>query len=213
MNGFMRKMAALICLGAGISLQGGCYAYRQHVDPCWPERYNAYERRTVNDVFDAQAMNGHILDQTIWNYHFETKDVEDTTTRTKIYLPTSKLNVAGQRQLEYLSRRRPYPDSKLYLQTAHDLPVDTPLDKLAQARAELDAQRAAAVRSFMAVLVANRAHPIEFEVAVHDPAPVGIQALPISGAFRPSPTGVIPDHYNQFVGSIPQSIGSIGGAP
>lgn len=203
MNGFMPKTAAFLCLGISLSFLGGCYSYRQHVDPCWMDRYNIVERRTVNGVFDAQAMNGHILDQTIWNYYFQTKEVDDPKTKLKMYLPTSELNVAGMNQLKYLSRRRPIPDGKLYLQTAQDLPVDTPMDKLSGARSELDAQRSAAVKSYMAVLVANRAQPMAFEVAVHDPAPVDIIALPISGAIRPTPTGVLPDLFQNFKGSIP----------
>ena len=62
-------------LAAAVALAGpfiaGCQNFRQRVDPCWPERYNRTARKEVVDAFAPQVQNGHVLDQTIWNYMFE----------------------------------------------------------------------------------------------------------------------------------------------
>src|SRR4051794_41597863 len=115
MNGFIRKTALGLTLGSGaLALAGGCAWYRDHVDPCYPDRYNTEARYVVRGVFDTQAANGHILDQTLWNHDFE-KDERGT--------PTDRLTVAGQEHLKYILRRRPVPDGKVYLQTANDLVI------------------------------------------------------------------------------------------
>src|SRR4051794_9680194 len=110
MKGFIRTTFAGLCLGSSsLAFVGGCAWYRDHVDVCWPERYNAEARHVVRDVFDTQAANGHILDQTIWNYHFE---------HDERGVGTDRLTLAGQERLKYILRRRPVPDGKVYLQTA-----------------------------------------------------------------------------------------------
>ena len=40
-------------------------------DPCWPERYSYMARQSVYAVSAPQIRNGHVLDQTVWNYFFE----------------------------------------------------------------------------------------------------------------------------------------------
>ena len=55
----------------------------------------------------AQAMNGAIIDNTVWNYHFEPA--------------TDKLTPAGLEKIDYLVRRRPGPETHLFVQTARDL--------------------------------------------------------------------------------------------
>ena len=114
MNGFVKATVAGLCLGTGFTLVG-CAEYRQVVDPCWPDRYNAEARRSVRETFGAQAHNGHVLDQTVWNFHFE---VDPRTGVT-----TDKLNAAGMEHLKYLARRLPTPDPNLYLQTAQDVRI------------------------------------------------------------------------------------------
>ncbi len=183
MKGFISKALAGLALGSGLYTLAGCYTYRQCVDPCWPERYNAVARHTVIDTFNAQAWNGHILDQTIWNYHFDPG--------------TDNLTVAGIEHLKYLARRRPCPDPKLYLATAQDLPWGMPAEKMALAHSELDQKRIGAIQKFMALYTANRGTPCEFEVAIHDPAELGIPALPIAGNQPVALQGALPRVYDK----------------
>ena len=84
MKGFIPRTA----LGLGLSLftLAGCAAYRDIVDPCWPERYNYMARQEVKEGFAPQVQNGHVLDQTVWNYHFEAKKTGE---------PGDQLNAAG----------------------------------------------------------------------------------------------------------------------
>src|SRR5437868_14705464 len=129
MNGFIKATAAGLCLGAGLNALVGCTHYREIVDPCWPERYNTEARLSVRETFGAQVHNGHVLDQTVWNFHF---DVDPKTGG-----PTDRLNAAGMEHLHYLARRQPTPDPNLYLQTAQDLTLAAlPPDRTAQARSE-----------------------------------------------------------------------------
>src|SRR5262249_19544557 len=149
MKGFVKATALGLCLGTGFTLVG-CAEYRQMVDPCWPERYNAEARMSVRETFGAQAHNGHVLDQPVWNYHFEVDP------RTGI--PTDKLNAAGMEHLKYLARRLPTPDPNLFLQTAQEVPGGATLapEKWAQARSELDNKRVAAVQKYLASMMSGR---------------------------------------------------------
>ena len=79
-------------------------------DRCYPQRYNNLAQREVNLGMTGQVQNGHVLDQTVWNYHFEAG--------------TDRLTEGGQIHLAYLARRRPVPDPCLFLQTAHDVVYD-----------------------------------------------------------------------------------------
>src|SRR5437763_7237696 len=97
------RALAASCLAGGLA-SGGCWQYRDCVDPCWPERYSCEARHEVLASFSPQVANGHILDQTLWNWQFEPG--------------TDRLNGAGMLQLDVLSRRRPVPDTRLFLQTA-----------------------------------------------------------------------------------------------
>src|SRR5512138_3735550 len=100
-----RMLVAAGLMGAAVG--GGCFPYRNAVDPCWPERYNHTARKEVVDAFAPQVQNGHVLDQTIWNYMFDAG--------------TDDLNGAGKYKLDYMIRRRPMPDPNVFLQTAHDI--------------------------------------------------------------------------------------------
>src|SRR4051794_34307779 len=93
--------AILCCAAAGLT---GCYGYRDLVDPCYPERYEYAARQEVKAALAPQVQNGHVLDQTVWNYHFEPG--------------TDRLNQGGLDHLAHLARRRPAPDPVIYLQTA-----------------------------------------------------------------------------------------------
>ncbi|MCI0641401.1 MAG: hypothetical protein L0Y72_08730 [Gemmataceae bacterium] len=177
MNGFIQKTLAGLALGTGLTALGGCHCYRELVDPCWPERYSAQARSSVREAFNAQAHNGHVLDQTVWNYHFET-DAKGG--------PTDKIHPGGMEHLNYLARRRPAPDPRIYLQTSWDK--------------NLDDARANAVKMYLA----KRNPGVSFEVAVHDPAEVGITANAIAGNQKtPTHTGALPKLIDNFQGVMP----------
>jgi hypothetical protein len=146
---------------------GDCY--RNWVDPSWPERYNSVARAEVVAPFAAQVNNGHVLNQTLWNWYFEPG--------------TDKLNEAGIQKLDSLARTRPATDTKLYIQTARDLAVtpDT-LNVIADNRMELNARRAEAIRRYMATQPAGAA--VAYEVFVHDPVVPGIEATFSGTAYR-----------------------------
>src|SRR5262245_5759462 len=69
MKGFIARTLAAACL-AGV-VAGGCFPYRNLVDPCHHDRYSYVARREVMDAFAPQVQNGHVLDQTVFNYHFD----------------------------------------------------------------------------------------------------------------------------------------------
>jgi hypothetical protein len=185
MNGFRPKGWLAAALVAGSAAASGCYdySYNDLVDPCWPQRYNCMARNAVNQPFAIQAGNGLALEQTVWNHHFYT-DKDGT--------PTSVLTQAGQAHLDYLVRRRPCPMGDIFLQTAHDHRYlgDRPEQFIAD-RAELDARRIKAVTDYLAA-----ARPdVPFQVAVHDPAPVGIHG-------REAARAVANMHFSS-VGNLP----------
>jgi hypothetical protein len=167
MKGFIKRTLASALLMGGLVVIGGCdleECYRDLVDPCWPERYNAQARQEVQESFMPQVENGHVLDQTIWNYHFEAG--KDT------------LTPAGLLRLAYLARRRPAPDPHVFLQTAYDVPYDPAApDKYVNARNDLDGRRIQSMMKYLNAEVAGR--PMVFTVTVHDPAEVGMAATPM----------------------------------
>jgi len=200
MNGFIKKTLTALLVGGGsaLSLAGftGCNCCRNHVDPCYPERYNYMARDSVLETVINQSHNGHVLDQTVWNHFFETDK----------NMPTDRLNAYGREHLAYLSRRRPNPDPKVYLQTAHDLAYDpkAPPEAYAMARSELDSKRLQAVHKYLTALTAGRNRGFDFIVAIHDPAPVGISATAIGGNTPPLQVqGAVPRLYSNFQGILP----------
>lgn len=157
MKGVIRRTAGLLACLAAAAGGGGCY-YRDVVDPCWPERYAYLSRQEVNAALAPQVQNGHVLDQTVWNYHFEPG--------------TDKLTAGGLEHVAYIARRRPCPDPVVYIQTAQDEVYDAANpNRLREARQDLDAKRVAAVQQFLAAQTAGR--PVAFQVLVHDPAETG----------------------------------------
>lgn len=187
MNGFIfKKIPASVGLGALMLALVGCHKGNFHcdnlVDPCYPERYNAMARKEVREPFQAQATNGHILDQTVWNWHFERDFETDPKTGAPTPRPTARLSPAGRDYLTHIVRRRPCPDPKVFLQTAQDLAYDPARpDDMLKKRTDLDAKRQEAVQSFLGIQAAGRRLPYEFQVAVHDPHEVGFSAIPLAG--------------------------------
>jgi hypothetical protein len=168
MNGFIRKAVAGSCLSAGlISFLAGCEHYRNLVDPCYPERYNSMARHSTAEMLNAQNDKGHILEQTVWNWHFDPDP--------KTGAASDKLNGAGMAVLQRISRTLPCPDFQLFLQNAQDIPyVDgVAPEKLVAARNSLNERRAAAIQKFMATQVVVHGGG-SYQVAVHDFAPTSL---------------------------------------
>jgi hypothetical protein len=162
MKGIIAKSVTVVGLAGGLGLCG-CDCYRSVVDPCYPQRYEYAARQEANATIAPQVHNGHVLDQTVWNYHFEAG--------------TDKLTPGGQEYLAYLARRRPCPDPTVYLQTAQDIAYDPAApDKFAEQRARLDSQRIRAVQNYLTAQTAGQ--HATFEVCVHNPPDVGIAAIP-----------------------------------
>lgn len=194
MNGFIKTGVGL-CLAASVV---GCYCYRDLVDPCWPQRYDHQARMSVVETMNAQAYNGHILDQTIWNWHFVHGPKGE---------PTAVLHPAGIEHLKYLVRRQPCPDPRIFVQTAQDLGYDpVNAEAIVEARAKLDADRQEAVHKFLTFASAGRV--VDWSVLVIDPAEVGIAAIPIGGMGQPtSINGSVQQMYGNFKGAMPGAAG------
>ena len=169
MKGFIRKSALGLCLGTTVSLAAGCVApYRECVDPCWPERYTYQARQSIRQAFNTQAANGHVLDQTVWNQHFEAG--------------TDKLNDYGRNHLKYLARRMPAPDPHVYVQPAYDM-EGTVVD--ANALKDLNEKRVAVVQRYLNNMAAIRGMAVGFEVALRDAAEPGLPSRGASNLFIP----------------------------
>lgn len=169
MNGFIAKRIGAFCLAGGLAGLGGCECYRNLVDPCWPDRYAYAARQEVCQGFVGQVNNGHVLDQTVWNYHFEAG--------------SERLTPGGMKHLANLARRRPCPDARIYLQTAQDVPFDPAApEKFVDARNNLDNQRVEAIQKYLNAQTAER--PVPWLVAVHDPHEVGLAASEAAGTIE-----------------------------
>jgi hypothetical protein len=176
MKGFISKAIAALGLVGGLTGVGGCDHYRDVVDPCYPERYWHQSRQNVHAAIAPQVKNGHVLDQTVWNYHFET--VKDDKGNDQ-----ERLTVAGQERLKYLARRRPAPDPMVFVQTAQDAvydPAKSP-EVNAKVRGDLDARRVAAVENYLATISGGVA---PFQVFVHNPPEVGMAGVHADPALR-----------------------------
>jgi hypothetical protein len=166
MNGFIGKTAtAIFFAGGSMMVAGGCYGYKDLVDPCYPDRYDYAARQNVKQCFGPQVQNGHILDQTIWNYDFEPG--------------TANLTEGGKAHLTYLARRRPVVDTTVFLQVAHDISYDPAApDKYSAERNELDNKRTKAIQDYLSAETAGRS--VAFNIVRHDPAEVGQSAVSVN---------------------------------
>jgi hypothetical protein len=195
MNGFIKKTLATLSLAGGLSVFAGCYSSAQEVcnhcvDPCWPERYDAMAADSVAASFAPQVENGHVLDQTVWNDHFERG--------------TPILTPAGRMHLAQLARSRPHPDSRIFLQTAYDIAYDKDNpSKFVEDRARLDGDRRVAILQFLHAQTSGRA--VAFDVIVHDPGEVGMHSVPMLRS--------VGEFHTNFKGVLPLVIGGGGGVP
>ncbi len=167
MKSYLTRM--LVAAGAATPLLTGCNGLRNLKDPCWPERYNNTARQEVVGAFAPQVQNGHILDQTVWNYMFDTG--------------TDDLNGFGRQKLDYFIRQRPSPDPTIYLQTSHDVAYSpSEPERVGETRRELDLKRIQSIQKYLGAQTVGR--PMAFEVCIHDPYPVGVHAQYGAGEFR-----------------------------
>lgn len=174
---------------------GGGSVYRQFVDPCYPERYNAAARAEVLAPFAIQVNNGQVLNQTIWNWYFEAG--------------TDKLTSAGRAKLDSIAQTRPGPDPKLYLQAARDVSVTNEnIEKVGAQREDLTSKRAAAVLKYMNTqpVIGNA---VAYEIFVHDAPTAGIPAEFATQAFRSQSLG----YRGGIGGASGGSANATGGAP
>ncbi|MFN4257790.1 MAG: hypothetical protein ACK4RK_00700 [Gemmataceae bacterium] len=148
-------------------------------DPCWPERYNYKARHLVCRPFVVQARNGHVLTQTLWNYHFESPRRNEKGE----WVEGWKLTEGGKDYLLSLLRRRPCPDTCLYLATAQDIVYDPDHpEQFAEDRCEIDARRMQEMQKYLAAQSAGR--HLEFQIVVHDPAEVGLPSGPMNRSIQ-----------------------------
>ena len=113
--------------------------------------------RASTAAFAPQVLNGHVLDQTMWNHHFEAG--------------TDRLTPGGLAHLQYLRAAGPSRTATVYLATANDIAYDPACpERYAGAKQELDGLRAAAIQKFL--VAANGGRAADFQVLVHDPADV-----------------------------------------
>ena len=191
MNGFIRGTWTAVCLTGGLVLAGGCHHLDDYVDPCYPERYEYAARQNVRSAFAPQVNNGHVLDQTVWNHQFEEG--------------TDKLTRGGQDHLAYIARRRPCPDTMVFVQTAQDVSYDpAAADKFASARSGLDAKRVAAVQKYLNAYTSGRG--TSFQVLLHDPGDTSMAAVPAGLSIQRyygAATGTLPTTGSNVAGNLP----------
>jgi hypothetical protein len=130
--------------------------------PRWPSYFDQRARSAVVQPLYHQALNGLILDQTVWNHHFQ-------------YQTPAELHSSGVNLLDRLARRHvnsgiPGP-LHIYLQTAVDSPYQPGKPGVViQARQTFDHKRSEAVHAFL-----DATYPgLPFVVHVHNPPRVGL---------------------------------------
>jgi hypothetical protein len=174
MKGFVARALCGACLFSAI----GCVSsYFDLVDPCYPTRYEHMARQEVVGATAPQVLNGHLLDQTVWNYHFEPN--------------SDHLTPGGLAKLGQLARRRPAPDPCVYVQTAQDIPYDVSNpDAFTRARIELDQKRADAVQRYL-MAYAGGTRAMAFQVRIHDPGEVGLPAIMVNQSVQRNYAGAV----------------------
>ena len=165
MNGIILKSMKAALLSAGLVTMVGCY--RDVVDTCYPARYSFVAHNTVCSALKAQVNNGHVLEQTLWSWHFEEGK--------------ANLNAAGMEQLDSLIRRRPQPDPVIYLATAHQPEVrydPAAPEKFTALRADLNERRKDAIVKYVEAMTKDPKDGSFLTVRVdcHDPTELNLPA-------------------------------------
>ena len=195
---YMTKLVAGAVLAGGAALAAGCHwdGEQKHGDPCWPDRYSNEARAAVVANFQPQVENGHVLDQTVWNTHFEAG--------------TDKLNGSGMDKLDQIARRRPHPDQRVFLQTTRDFGYDAGKpEEYAARRQELDTKRVTAVQKYLSATLTGR--QVSFDVQIHDPAVPGIEGA-APRIILPTPQQRVQGPVNVPVGALTPGAGGGSGA-
>ncbi len=189
MNGFIKRTAAVVVLGSAAALPGcckdatlGCY------DNCWLERYSYQAKQSEMQTFDAQVNNGHVLDQTVFAYHFDARHGQADQGRP------------GAPGLPGAAPSSARPE---------DLFADGPGPALRLGRAGAIQQRSQRTglqarggdSAFLNADTAGR--PMAFEVIVHDAPTPGLATQPIGNAVQ--------RHYDSFTGSLATGTAAGGG--
>jgi hypothetical protein len=169
-------------------------------------RYSLQSRAAVHDSLDAQAAQGRLHEQTLWNNYFVPQSAE--------------LHSSGRAFLDRMARRYRGRAIDLYVQTAHDLPFNSEqLDAFSRDRDALDLERATAAHRYLTIVL--RQPPPE--MYVHDPQRFGMwayEAAPAYAIIKKSPQGLLDQSAISGVepndsgyGSIPLDLGggAIGG--
>ena len=155
MKGFIARTMTTVCWAAAGAAAVGCYGWTDICDPCYPQRYEFAARQEVKQAFAPQVLNGHLLDQTVWNYDFEPG--------------TATLTPGGMEHLQYLARRRPCPDTTIYLQVAQDVPYDpNKFSEFVEGRNNLDTRRTQSIQDYLTAITTGR--NLTFNILRHDPA-------------------------------------------
>jgi uncharacterized membrane protein YgcG len=186
MKGLIIKATMAACVVTAMAASG-CGIFDKCYDPCWPERWNYLARQEVYAASAPQIVNGHVLDQTIWNWNFEKG--------------TDKLHPSGLEKLDYIIRRRPQPDTHVFVQTAGDIEYDPAApEKFIEKRSDLDVRRVQAVEKYLMAASAGRG--AAWQVAVHDPGDPSLRAIPVGNA--------VMGMYGSFSGTLGNAGGGLG---
>lgn len=170
-------LSAALAVGGGMAGIGCVHTdrpglqnrYSNLVDTSWPERYASVARKEVLTPFAIQVNNGHIIDQTIYSYHFEPG--------------SDKLTTGGREKLDVLDHRRPTPDPMIYLQVAQDQAYDPAHpEKFVADRNTLDAKRAQAILRYLNASTPDR--PVNWQVQLIDAASITVPAEWRAGPYR-----------------------------
>ena len=139
-------------------------------DPCQvyrPRVLTRSSRCAVTQILEREHAEALILAQTLWNHHFEQDSPE--------------LRASGRAHLDRLSRRYPFGNMEVSIQSAHDFRfTDDNHDTYFKHRRELDAARTKAVADYLQKVLPE--NPVAIQI--HDRPPVGISGNEALKAYR-----------------------------
>lgn len=175
----------------------GCFWSRNPAKVYNPDDFTQAARYSLSHGLEMQAVNGEMLDHTLWNYHFE----EDS----------EELRPSGRAFLDRFARNSSVTCSGYYLQSAHDIEFEpNEPETYFRRRDELNALRQKSAADYLA-----RVAPGNTLVAqIHDRAPVSIPSDESGRAFilmsRKAPQGLLPPEITASRFSFGASSGDFG---